>query len=105
MNVNVLLRSLVKTCGMLVQMFSLSWQLTLLTFVEMPLLALLQNYYNIHYQVTDLRSTYLTTDLGLSSFPMLNLITLANITFSCIKKTILHLVFCFVTYHQTITLS
>lgn len=53
MNVNVFLRSLVKTCGMLVQMLSLSWQLTLLTFVEMPLLAVLQNYYNIHYQVTD----------------------------------------------------
>ncbi|MCI4384397.1 hypothetical protein PGIGA_G00038210 [Pangasianodon gigas] len=52
MNVNVLLRSLVKTCGMLVQMLSLSWQLTLLSFVEMPLLAVLQNYYNIHYQKT-----------------------------------------------------
>ncbi|KAG7325002.1 hypothetical protein KOW79_011318 [Hemibagrus wyckioides] len=52
MNVNVLLRSLVKTCGMLVQMLSLSWQLTLLTFVEMPLLAVLQNFYNIHYQKT-----------------------------------------------------
>ncbi|XP_060753541.1 antigen peptide transporter 2 [Tachysurus vachellii] len=52
MNANVFLRSLVKTCGMLVQMLSLSWQLTLLTFVEMPLLAVLQNYYNIHYQKT-----------------------------------------------------
>ncbi|KAK3559503.1 hypothetical protein QTP86_013688, partial [Hemibagrus guttatus] len=52
MNVNVFLRSLVKTCSMLVQMLSLSWQLTLLTFVEMPLLAVLQNFYNIHYQKT-----------------------------------------------------
>ncbi|KAM9463283.1 antigen peptide transporter 2 isoform 1-T2 [Clarias gariepinus] len=52
MNVNVLLRSLVKTCGMLVQMLSLSWQLTLLTCVEMPILAVIQNYYNIHYQKT-----------------------------------------------------
>uniref|UniRef100_A0A4W4EYX6 Transporter associated with antigen processing, subunit type t, teleost specific n=1 Tax=Electrophorus electricus TaxID=8005 RepID=A0A4W4EYX6_ELEEL len=50
MNVNILLRSLVKTCGMLVSMLSLSWQLTLLTCVEMPILALLQNYYNIFYQ-------------------------------------------------------
>lgn len=53
MNVNVLLRSLVKTCSMLVQMLSLSWQLTLLTCVEMPLLGVLQNYYNVHHQVID----------------------------------------------------
>ncbi|XP_076855644.1 antigen peptide transporter 2 [Brachyhypopomus gauderio] len=52
MNVNVLLRSLVKTCAMLVFMVGLSWQLTLLTCVEMPILALLQNYYNIFYQKT-----------------------------------------------------
>lgn len=52
MNSNVLLRSLVKTCSMLVQMLSLSWQLTLLTCVEMPLLAVLQNHYSIHYQKT-----------------------------------------------------
>lgn len=52
MNVNVFLRSLVKMCGMLVQMLSLSWQLTLLSCVEMPLLAVLQNYYSIHYQKT-----------------------------------------------------
>lgn len=69
MNVNVFLRSLVKTCGMLVQMLSLSWQLTLLTFVEMPLLAVLQNFYNVHYQVTDL--LFSSADLGSSSFPML----------------------------------
>ncbi|KAL7856862.1 hypothetical protein SRHO_G00157610 [Serrasalmus rhombeus] len=52
MNVNVLLRSLVKTCSMLVSMLSLSWQLTILTCIEMPLLALLQNQYNTHYQKT-----------------------------------------------------
>ncbi|XP_066520628.1 antigen peptide transporter 2 [Hoplias malabaricus] len=52
MNVNVLLRSFVKTCSMLVSMLSLSWQLTILTCVEMPLLALLQNQYNTYYQKT-----------------------------------------------------
>ncbi|XP_062382484.1 antigen peptide transporter 2 [Sardina pilchardus] len=46
MNVNVLLRSLVKTAGMLWLMLGLSWQLTLLACVEMPLTALLQNSYN-----------------------------------------------------------
>lgn len=71
MNSNVLLRSLVKTCSMLVQMLSLSWQLTLLTCVEMPLLAVLQNHYSIHYQVIDLLSTYLVKDLDSNSFPML----------------------------------
>lgn len=70
MNVNVFLRSLVKMCGMLVQMLSLSWQLTLLSCVEMPLLAVLQNYYSIHYQVINLLFTFSVTDLGSSSFSM-----------------------------------
>ncbi|XP_056111612.1 antigen peptide transporter 2 [Rhinichthys klamathensis goyatoka] len=52
MNVNVLLRSLVKTCGMLFFMLSLSWQLTLLTCIEMPLLAFIQNSYNNFSQKT-----------------------------------------------------
>ncbi|XP_043110226.1 antigen peptide transporter 2 isoform X2 [Puntigrus tetrazona] len=52
MNVNVLLRSLVKTCGMLFFMLRLSWQLTLLTCIEMPLLAFIQNSYNNIYQKT-----------------------------------------------------
>lgn len=51
MNVNVLLRSLVKTTGMLWLMLGLSWQLTLLTCVEMPMMALLQNSYNTFSQV------------------------------------------------------
>ncbi|KAL4648593.1 antigen peptide transporter 2-like [Arapaima gigas] len=50
MNVNVLLRSTVKTVGMLVLMVGISWQLTLLTCVEMPLLAALQNTYNTYCQ-------------------------------------------------------
>lgn len=52
MNVNVLLRSLVKTCGMLYFMLGVSWQLTLLTCIEMPLLAFIQNAYNNIYQKT-----------------------------------------------------
>uniref|UniRef100_A0A673KYN8 Transporter associated with antigen processing, subunit type t, teleost specific n=1 Tax=Sinocyclocheilus rhinocerous TaxID=307959 RepID=A0A673KYN8_9TELE len=52
MNVNVLLRSLVKTCGMLFFMLHLSWQLTLLTCVEMPLLAFIQNSYNNISQIS-----------------------------------------------------
>ncbi|XP_063077915.1 antigen peptide transporter 2 [Engraulis encrasicolus] len=46
LNVNVLLRSLVKTAGMLWLMLGLSWELTLLACIEMPLTALLQNNYN-----------------------------------------------------------
>ncbi|XP_005156356.1 antigen peptide transporter 2 [Danio rerio] len=52
MNVNVLLRSMVKTCGMLYFMLGVSWQLTLLTCIEMPLLAFLQNSYNSLSQKT-----------------------------------------------------
>lgn len=52
MNVNVLLRSSVKTCGMLFFMLRLSWQLTLLTCIEMPLLAFIQNSYNNISQVS-----------------------------------------------------
>ncbi|XP_051522470.1 antigen peptide transporter 2-like isoform X1 [Myxocyprinus asiaticus] len=54
MNVNVLLRSLVKTCGMLFFMLRLSWQLTLLTCIEMPLLAFIQNSYNNLSQKTSI---------------------------------------------------
>ncbi|XP_030631238.1 antigen peptide transporter 2 [Chanos chanos] len=50
MNVNVLIRSLVKTLGMLTLMLRLSWHLTTLTCVEMPILALLQNTYNTYSQ-------------------------------------------------------
>ncbi|KAG7491393.1 hypothetical protein MATL_G00003200 [Megalops atlanticus] len=50
MNVNVLVRSVVKVLGMLGLMLGLSWQLTLLTCVEMPLLAFLQKSYNTYCQ-------------------------------------------------------
>ncbi|XP_039991643.1 antigen peptide transporter 2 isoform X2 [Xiphias gladius] len=43
LNANALVRSTVKTCLMLRVMVGLSWELTLLTCVEMPLLAIVQN--------------------------------------------------------------
>uniref|UniRef100_A0A8C7X1J0 Antigen peptide transporter 2 n=1 Tax=Oryzias sinensis TaxID=183150 RepID=A0A8C7X1J0_9TELE len=45
LNANVLVRSTVKTCLMLRVMLGLSWELTLLTCIEMPLLAMIQNKY------------------------------------------------------------
>uniref|UniRef100_A0A672NWG9 ABC-type antigen peptide transporter n=1 Tax=Sinocyclocheilus grahami TaxID=75366 RepID=A0A672NWG9_SINGR len=50
LNVNVLLRTLIKTLGMLYLMLSLSWKLTLLMLMETPLTGLLQNIYDTHYQ-------------------------------------------------------
>ncbi|KAM9454224.1 antigen peptide transporter 2-like [Clarias gariepinus] len=50
LNVNVLLRTLIKTLGMLYLMCSLSWKLTVLTLLETPLTGLLQNIYDTHYQ-------------------------------------------------------
>ncbi|XP_077051207.1 antigen peptide transporter 2a [Siphateles boraxobius] len=50
LNVNVLLRTLIKTLGMLYLMVSLSWKLTLLMLMETPLTGLLQNIYDTHYQ-------------------------------------------------------
>ncbi len=51
LNVNVLLRTTIKTLGMLYLMLSLSWKLTLLMLMETPLTGLLQNIYDTHYQV------------------------------------------------------
>ncbi|CAK6976646.1 antigen peptide transporter 2 [Scomber scombrus] len=45
LNANALVRSTVKTCLMLAVMLRLSWELTVLTCIEMPLLALVQNRY------------------------------------------------------------
>lgn len=50
MNVNILLRSLIKSVGVLYLMVSLSWKLTLLTFIEAPLIAITQKIYNTHYE-------------------------------------------------------
>lgn len=50
MNVNILLRSLIKSVGVLYLMVSLSWKLTLVTFIEAPLIAITQKMYNTHYE-------------------------------------------------------
>ncbi|XP_055486177.1 antigen peptide transporter 2-like isoform X2 [Leucoraja erinacea] len=49
LNVNVLLRSLVNTLGIISFMFSLSWKLTLLIFIESPLTILIQKLYNRYH--------------------------------------------------------
>uniref|UniRef100_A0A3B4A5H5 Uncharacterized protein n=1 Tax=Periophthalmus magnuspinnatus TaxID=409849 RepID=A0A3B4A5H5_9GOBI len=50
LNANVLVRSTVKTCLMLVVMVQLSWELTVLTVLEMPILGLVQNKYTTSHQ-------------------------------------------------------
>ncbi|XP_056221818.1 antigen peptide transporter 2 [Seriola aureovittata] len=45
LNANALVRSTVKTCLMLTVMLGLSWELTVLTCIEIPLLAIVQNKY------------------------------------------------------------
>uniref|UniRef100_A0A4W5L5E0 Transporter associated with antigen processing, subunit type a n=1 Tax=Hucho hucho TaxID=62062 RepID=A0A4W5L5E0_9TELE len=49
LNVNVLLRTLIKTVGMLSLMTSLSWKLTLLMLMETPITGLLQGVYDNYY--------------------------------------------------------
>ncbi|KAM7370412.1 hypothetical protein PAMP_009964 [Pampus punctatissimus] len=46
LNTNALVRSTVKTCLMFIVMLRLSWELTVLTCIEMPLLGIVQNKYN-----------------------------------------------------------
>ncbi|XP_053577908.1 antigen peptide transporter 2 [Bombina bombina] len=50
LNVNVLLRTLVKCVGVYSFMFSISWKLTILTFVSTPLTGIVQKYYNKYHQ-------------------------------------------------------
>uniref|UniRef100_A0A3B3VQB3 Transporter associated with antigen processing, subunit type a n=1 Tax=Poecilia latipinna TaxID=48699 RepID=A0A3B3VQB3_9TELE len=50
LNVNVLLRTFMKTMGMISLMMSLSWKLTFLVLMETPITGLIQNIYDTHYQ-------------------------------------------------------
>lgn len=50
LNVNVLLRTFIKTMGMISLMMSLSWKLTFLVLMETPITGLMQNLYDTHYQ-------------------------------------------------------
>uniref|UniRef100_A0A3Q2PBX3 Transporter associated with antigen processing, subunit type a n=1 Tax=Fundulus heteroclitus TaxID=8078 RepID=A0A3Q2PBX3_FUNHE len=52
LNVNVMLRTFIKTMGMISLMMSLSWKLTFLVLMETPITGLMQNLYDTHYQVT-----------------------------------------------------
>ncbi|XP_069820091.1 ABC-type oligopeptide transporter ABCB9 isoform X1 [Dendropsophus ebraccatus] len=49
-NVNVFLRSAVKAVGVIVFMFSLSWQLSLLTFLGFPIIMLVSRVYGKYYK-------------------------------------------------------
>uniref|UniRef100_A0A803K5B4 Transporter 2, ATP-binding cassette, sub-family B (MDR/TAP) n=2 Tax=Xenopus tropicalis TaxID=8364 RepID=A0A803K5B4_XENTR len=49
-NVNIILRTLVKCIGVYSFMFSLSWQLTLLTFISAPFTWITQKVYNSYHQ-------------------------------------------------------
>lgn len=51
LNANVLLRTFIKTVGMISLMMSLSWKLTLLVLMETPITGLIQNIYDTKYQV------------------------------------------------------
>lgn len=51
LNVNVMLRTLIKTLGVIYFMLNLSWKLTFLVLMEVPLTGLVQNIYDKHYQV------------------------------------------------------
>uniref|UniRef100_A0A3Q3IZX4 Transporter associated with antigen processing, subunit type a n=2 Tax=Monopterus albus TaxID=43700 RepID=A0A3Q3IZX4_MONAL len=50
LNVNVLLRTFIKTLGMISLMMNLSWKLTFLVLMETPITGLIQNLYDTHYQ-------------------------------------------------------
>lgn len=50
LNVNVLLRTFIKTLGMISLMLNLSWKLTFLVLLETPMTGLIQNIYDTHYQ-------------------------------------------------------
>ncbi|KAM9385485.1 antigen peptide transporter 2a isoform 1-T1 [Pholidichthys leucotaenia] len=50
LNMNVLLRTFIKTMGMILLMMSLSWKLTFLVLMETPIAGLIQNVHDTHYQ-------------------------------------------------------
>ncbi|XP_068432397.1 antigen peptide transporter 2a [Clinocottus analis] len=50
LNINVLLRTFIKTLGMIALMMSLSWKLTFLVLMETPVTGLIQNIYDTHNQ-------------------------------------------------------
>lgn len=78
LNVNVLLRTFIKTMGMISLMMNLSWKLTFLVLMETPITGLIQNIYDTHYQVTAGRDELLpnkkrTVDIKLGKSKLLNM--------------------------------
>ncbi|XP_007433222.1 ATP-binding cassette sub-family B member 9 [Python bivittatus] len=49
-NINIFLRNLVKATGVIVFMFSLSWQLSLVTFMGFPIIMLMSDLYGKYYK-------------------------------------------------------
>lgn len=50
-NINVFLRNAVKITGVVVFMFSLSWQLSLVTFMGFPIIMMVSDIYGKYYKV------------------------------------------------------
>lgn len=57
LNANAMVRSMVKTCLMLAVMLHLSWELTVLTCIEMPLQAIIQKKHITLLKVGEMTST------------------------------------------------
>lgn len=55
-NINIFLRNTVKVTGVVVFMFSLSWQLSLVTFMGFPIIMMVSNIYGKYYKVGAIRS-------------------------------------------------
>ncbi|KAM9838505.1 antigen peptide transporter 2a [Aulostomus maculatus] len=54
LNINIMLRTFIKTLGMISLMMNLSWKLTFLVLMETPITGLIENIYNTHYQTLSL---------------------------------------------------
>lgn len=50
-NINIFLRNVVKATGVIFFMFSLSWKLSLVTFMGFPIIMLVSDVYGKYYQV------------------------------------------------------
>ena len=50
-NINIFLRNTVKVTGVVVFMFSLSWQLSLVTFMGFPIIMMVSDVYGKYYKV------------------------------------------------------
>uniref|UniRef100_A0ACB8FYR4 Uncharacterized protein n=1 Tax=Sphaerodactylus townsendi TaxID=933632 RepID=A0ACB8FYR4_9SAUR len=51
-NINIFLRNMVKATGVIVFMFSLSWQLSLVTFMGFPIIMLMSDLYGKYYKIS-----------------------------------------------------